>query len=400
MEANVTAKPALDSGTGTMIFKHFRLRIAHLFLAILLLTGLNPPMPANALSECQRKVIDSGISRFNCEQTTFVTACGGGALVGSDNAEKIWNYFRGQGFEPWQAAGIMGNMMAESKLNPRSIEPYPKEGDYPVRGKGFGLVQWTFAERQVPLEDKAEAAGVLPSDLNIQLQYVIQELEGNRSFYRYDEFRASTTVEQATEIILTRYERPANISAQRPIRLGFARDFETQFGSSSGGSESSSGTIVCSGSGGVVNGYSLPVDRRWYDSNPEWFTKPHHDYPASDIPVPTGSKVYSMTDGTVIKAPTTGGCGTGIIIDDPNGVRYTYCHGTDGGAVSGARTGDTVTAGQYIMSSGNTGDSTGPHLHLQITVGGQNRCPQTLFTGIAEGTPPDVNTLPSGGCTN
>jgi len=365
-----------------------------------LLLGMGMGTPALALSPEQRKIYDSNISYFDLEEATLAT-CGGGSstLTGSDNAEKIYNFFTGQGFKPFQAAGIMGNMMDESKLNPRSIEPYPTEGDQPRRGKGFGLVQWTFADRQEPLEQKAAAAGVLPSDLGIQLQYVMDELQG-RWKSTYDKFLATTTVEQATEVILVEYEIPGNKARARRERIPYARDFLIQFGSSSGGGAPSSGSVVCGGGNGeVVNGFSLPVDRKFYDENPEWFTKPHHDYPAADIPVPTGSRVYSMTDGTVIKAPVNGGCGVGVIIDDANGVRYTYCHGSDGGTVSGARTGDKVTAGQFIMSSASTGDSSGPHLHLQITVSGQNRCPQTLFTGIAEGTPPDVNTLPSGGCT-
>lgn len=38
-----------------------------------------------------------------------------------------------------------------------------------------------------------------------------------------------------------------------------------------------------------LTGYALPVDRYWYEQHPDWFSRPHHDYPAIDIPVPTGT---------------------------------------------------------------------------------------------------------------
>jgi murein DD-endopeptidase MepM/ murein hydrolase activator NlpD len=42
--------------------------------------------------------------------------------------------------------------------------------------------------------------------------------------------------------------------------------------------------------------------------------------------------------------------------------------------------GDPVVAGQQIMLSGNTGHSSGPHLHLGIRINGVDYCPQPLLT--------------------
>lgn len=158
----------------------------------------------------------------------------------------------------------------------------------------------------------------------------------------------------------------------------------------------------CAGAGPVgqlVGNVSWPVDYSNYQQHPDWFTKPHHDYPAADIPVPLGTNVYSMTAGTIIAAPTGDACGQGVQIDVGNGVTFVYCHGSDGGSVPGAMIGNHVQPGQLIMHSASTGHSTGPHLHVGIQVNGQNRCPQQLFTSMATGSAAAFESLPTSGCT-
>lgn len=160
---------------------------------------------------------------------------------------------------------------------------------------------------------------------------------------------------------------------------------------------------LCPGAAGasglLVGDVAWPMDKALYDANPGTWTDPHHDYPASDIGVAQGTPVYSMLAGRVSSAPVGGGCGLGVSIDTGTNIRITYCHGTDGGEVQGARQLEQVSAGQLIMHSGNTGHSTGPHLHVQIKVNGENRCPQPLFLGMAAGSPPAIESLPNSGCT-
>jgi hypothetical protein len=157
------------------------------------------------------------------------------------------------------------------------------------------------------------------------------------------------------------------------------------------------GTGCPSGDLALAGDYALPVERHWYDEHPEWFTKPHHDYPAADIPVPTGTPLYAVTNGVVISTPTSGSCGIGVIINGDDGAQYTYCHGHPGSQA--VTTGDTVTVGQHLMDSASTGNSTGPHLHFAIKIDGQARCPQPLLVSIAEGTPASPDSLPTSGCS-
>lgn len=147
----------------------------------------------------------------------------------------------------------------------------------------------------------------------------------------------------------------------------------------------------------IAGDYALPVERRWYDEHPEWFTRPHHTYPAIDIPVPTGTPLYAITNGVVISTPTGGRCGIGVIFNGDDGAQYTYCHGNPG--TQAVAIGDRVSVGQYLMDSASTGRSTGPHLHLGIQVNGIARCPHEFLTGIGDGRPPAPGSLPTQGCT-
>ena len=87
---------------------------------------------------------------------------------------------------------------------------------------------------------------------------------------------------------------------------------------------------------------------------------------AIDWGVPVGTTVYAADDGVVLSAGwRSGGYGYATIIQHSNGLRTYYGHGNGTFFVS---EGDIVTRGQAIMLSGNTGNSTGPHLHFEVRV--------------------------------
>lgn len=378
--------------------RRFTSSYASLLIGLLLLIA---PHPLQALSPEQKKIYDSNIGYFDIEE--FSQSCKQPTtLSGSDNAEMVWNFLINKGLTPVQAAGIMGNLQAESGFNPKRVQNTPTPGgdkdNITVDGKtGYGIAQWTDRGRQQKLADFAGKAGKPSGDLSVQLDYMYFESNpgGNRP-YAWPLQAKQTDVREATYAWEDNYENPRVKHPEN--RVKFAQDNLSKYGSGTPGATSDT-TICTGGNGQVVQGYSLPVDRSIYDEHPEYFSKPHHDYPAADIPLVTGTNVYSVTAGKVIAGGNGGACGEGIIVDAGDGVLFIYCHGSDGESVAGAKVGDKVEAGQLIMHSANTGRSDGPHLHLAIKVDGQNRCPQNLLTGIANGAPPAVKQLPSGGCT-
>ena len=172
-------------------------------------------------------------------------------------------------------------------------------------------------------------------------------------------------------------------------------------------SKAAVGTVVC---GPVLSGgeWSLPVDRSFIDTNPAALTWPHHDYPAWDFGVPVGTTIYAIHAGSVDRVSNWSGncgsdqtacidtCGNGLTVVGTDGVRWIYCHGS---RVT-VSLGDQVVAGQPIMLSGNTGHSSGPHVHVEIRINGIQHCPQPLLSDLyTNATPPAPALLPTAGCS-
>ncbi len=138
--------------------------------------------------------------------------------------------------------------------------------------------------------------------------------------------------------------------------------------------------------------FSLPLPRGALPRSE--YDDPHHDYPAIDLPVGTGTAAYAVRAGTVVRINDSS-CGMGINLTGTDGAVYTYCHFSAWSVAGGA----TVTAGQRIGSTGNTGNSTGPHLHFGIRTGSTRRCPQNFLLALYDGnTPPAASSLPTSGC--
>ena len=92
----------------------------------------------------------------------------------------------------------------------------------------------------------------------------------------------------------------------------------------------------------------------------------------TDICCPTGTPIKAVASGTVVFAERNGSYGNLIKISHGNGVETWYAHCSE----LYATVGQEISAGDIIAAVGSTGNSTGPHLHLEIRVNGTAINPQ------------------------
>jgi murein DD-endopeptidase MepM/ murein hydrolase activator NlpD len=95
-----------------------------------------------------------------------------------------------------------------------------------------------------------------------------------------------------------------------------------------------------------------------------------------DFSVPYGTEVYATGDGKIIESGwNPGGFGNFIVIDHGYGLQSTYGHLSQIKVSQGV----TVKRGDMIGLSGNSGTSSGPHLHYQIDQFGEHKNPVNFF---------------------
>lgn len=85
-----------------------------------------------------------------------------------------------------------------------------------------------------------------------------------------------------------------------------------------------------------------------------------------DWACPVGTTVYASCGGTVIQAAYSGGYGNVVVISHPDGRLTRYAHNSK----LLVQVGQKVEQGEPIARSGNTGRSTGPHVHFEIYING------------------------------
>lgn len=90
-----------------------------------------------------------------------------------------------------------------------------------------------------------------------------------------------------------------------------------------------------------------------------------------DIQAKTGDAVYAAAGGKVVLSSWYYGYGNCIVVDHGNGMKTRYAHLS----AYNCKVGDTVSRGQQIGRSGNTGNSTGPHLHFEVIINGSTKNP-------------------------
>lgn len=401
-------------------------KMSLLLMAVSFLSLVTAPT-ALALTEAQKHVIDSGPRYFNTEVTNFA-ACqsdygGSGNLSGNDNEERVWNFLTSNaGFTPPQAAGIMGNMQAEAHFEPRLVEygwknsrgEVSKPGqesslddnvppDQGPQGQpGYGIVQWTSPNRKQGLRDLTQSRGVMGGDLGAQLDYLMQELQGPYKNSTYDPIRATDSLDEASDIFMTKFERPKDQSEPaKEKRRQMGREILARHGSGESGSGSQTGSYsscgqaagsVCKGNAGSPLSQSTAI--QWFnssshgssvsypDSKPDHSTimspsrafgaqsvsnSEHSNGEAADVGVDSGTKVFAPTDGNVVYSGVSHGGGTAaqtVVIESTDRNCVSLVANVDSLVNNGAvvKAGDEIGVISYAILN--------PHLHFELWVDG------------------------------
>ncbi len=153
---------------------------------------------------------------------------GSTALSGSDNAQKAFNYFVGQGLSPGASAGLVGNFQQESG---------PSLNTHSDNGSHVGIAQWDTGGRWANL--LKHERGKDPYALATQLDFVWYELNGS---YRQvlGKLKRTNDPKVAADIVFSYYEKPGD--STEPAREANAiKILQDNGGSTSGGAVDSNG---------------------------------------------------------------------------------------------------------------------------------------------------------------
>jgi len=163
------------------------------------------------------------------------------SLVGSDNEQKVWNFFKSKNLGNIQIAGIMGNMEQESGFNP---EIYQGGGDLSTPpsnpNEGWGIVQWQPGNK---IEAEAAQYNITGAYnlLSTQLEVVWADMNGVSPTGTTDMvsgLNLTTSAAAAAQYFDTYFESGGDVAN----RISFAQQILAQYG----GSSTSSGLVAAS----------------------------------------------------------------------------------------------------------------------------------------------------------
>lgn len=164
----------------------------------------------------------------------------------------------------------------------------------------------------------------------------------------------------------------ANGNFNLKAAIDFIGSGAAEFFKSIGIGGSDFGSLVAPVSGGITS---------WFGYRDDVGDVGSRYHQGIDIGVPEGTPVGAAGAGTVTQAGWYGGYGNAVIIDHGNGLETLYGHLSE----VLVNVGDLVSQLQLIGLSGNTGNSTGAHLHFSVIKDGEQVDPASIF-GYASGT--------------
>lgn len=250
------------------------LQIGFMFTVIAVFS-LQTPVQAMTPAE-RRNFANQGI--YFIDEPCYVGAEGQINLVGKDNIEKAFNYFLSRGLTAEQSAGIVGNLIQESNVNPSSDNPA-------AIGGGGGIAQWEGGRWSGPngLLAFAQQQGKPWDDLGLQLDFLWKEMpdqyagdvaalravlpNASGSTSSLDAVKMSQTAAEAAQAFELTFER-AGIPRMEN-RIKYANQILDPANGMVSNSPSSVAAAGCpGGSGQFVDGFQL-----YNQCDPAWGSK-------------------------------------------------------------------------------------------------------------------------------
>lgn len=163
------------------------------------------------------------------------------------NSKIIWDFLKKEGFSDFGVAGLMGNLDAESALRPNNLQDtYSKkfklsDAEYTAKvdndtytdfihdEAGYGLAQWTYWSRKQNLLDYAKSKKKSIGDLEMQLEFLVKELKTSYTNSVYNILKNATSVQQASDVVLMNFERPANAASKKKERADMSQVYYNKF---------------------------------------------------------------------------------------------------------------------------------------------------------------------------
>lgn len=171
--------------------------------------------------------------------------------------KQIWDFLKAEGFNDFGAAGLMGNLLAESGLRPNNMEDqyqsklgydddsYTRAVDngtytnFVTDAVGYGLAQWTYWTRKQSLLNFARQNNKSIGNLEMQLCFLIKELKELYTNSVYNVLRKATSVLEASNAVLLNFERPANMSASvQATRARYGQTYYDRYASGASSNKS------------------------------------------------------------------------------------------------------------------------------------------------------------------
>jgi hypothetical protein len=127
------------------------------------------------------------------------------------NAQTVYEHLVGLGLPPGAATGVIGNLVAESGVNPRAVQP---------KGPGRGIVQWSLGGRWNQLLAWARGKSADPWALATQEAFMVAEM---KSMGVWDQLKTINDPTTAAALVMRKYEMPADqtdANARKRANLG------------------------------------------------------------------------------------------------------------------------------------------------------------------------------------